>query len=108
MKSRQVGSVTVLQPMGYLTGGDETSELEQTIRSAAEAGNKALVINLAAVQHVNSTALGVLISAHENHVRRGGAVYACELHEGLPPTAEDVAPGISSLPAGRVNSLAIA
>ena len=31
LKSRQVGSITILQPKGYLTGGEETEELEKAI-----------------------------------------------------------------------------
>jgi len=72
MKQRQVGSIVVLSPKGYLTGGEETEELEQAIRTLSEGGNKHLVINLGETQHLNSTALGVLISAHSSYVRRGG------------------------------------
>ncbi len=72
MKQRQVGDVVVLAPKGDLAGGDETDELEKAIKTLGEAGNKHLVINLAETQHLNSTALGVLISAHSSYVRRGG------------------------------------
>lgn len=72
LKSRQVGSISILMPKGYLTGGEETEELERAIKSLAEEGNKHLVINLSETQHLNSTALGVLISAHSNYARRGG------------------------------------
>jgi anti-sigma B factor antagonist len=79
MKQRQVGNIVILSPKGYLTGGDETEELEQTIRSLGEGGNKHLVINLSETQHLNSTALGVLISAHSNYVRRGGQMKLCSV-----------------------------
>ena len=72
MKTRQVGDITILAPKGYLTGGEETDELEQAIKALGEAGNKQLIINLGETQHLNSTALGVLISAHSSYVRRGG------------------------------------
>ena len=77
MKQKQVGNVVVLAPKGYLTGGDETEELEKTIKSLSEGGNKHLIINLGETQHLNSTALGVLISAHSNYVRRGGQMKLC-------------------------------
>jgi len=79
MRERHVGSVTILGPKGYLTGGDETEELEQKIKALSEAGNKHLVINLGETQHLNSTALGVLISAHSNYVRRGGQMKLCSV-----------------------------
>ncbi|HEV2105311.1 MAG TPA: STAS domain-containing protein [Candidatus Eisenbacteria bacterium] len=72
LKSRQVGSITILMPKGYLTGGEETEELEKAIKQQSDENNKHLVINLSETQHLNSTALGVLISAHSNYVRRGG------------------------------------
>jgi anti-sigma B factor antagonist len=79
MKERQLGNVTILTPRGYLTGGDETDELDQKIQALSEAGNKNLVINLGETQHLNSTALGVLIKAHTNYVRRGGQVKLCSV-----------------------------
>jgi anti-sigma B factor antagonist len=79
MKERQAGNIVILSPKGYLTGGDETEELEQTIKKLGESGNKQLLINLAETQHLNSTALGVLISAHSNYVRRGGQMKLCSV-----------------------------
>ncbi len=81
MKQRQVGDVVVLAPKGYLTGGDETDELEQAIKGLGEGGNKHLVINLGETQHLNSTALGVLISAHSSYVRRGGQMKLCSVDQ---------------------------
>lgn len=79
MKMRQVGSVAILAPKGYLTGGDETDELQQAIQTLADGGNKSLVVNLGETQHLNSTALGVLIQAHTNYVRRGGQMKLCSV-----------------------------
>lgn len=79
MKQRQVGSIEILYPKGYLTGGEETDELEKLIKDFGEGGNRQLVINLAETQHLNSTALGVLISAHSNYVRRGGQMKLCSV-----------------------------
>ena len=77
MKSRQVGTIAILTPKGYLTGGEETEELERAIKQLGEEGNKHLIINLSETQHLNSTALGVLISAHSSYVRRGGQMKLC-------------------------------
>jgi anti-sigma B factor antagonist len=79
MKQRQVGQIAVLTPRGYLTGGEETDELERAIKSVSESGNKQLLINLGETQHLNSTALGVLISAHTNYVKRGGQMKLCSV-----------------------------
>lgn len=77
LKRRQVGSIVVLTPHGYLTGGEETEELDKTIKLLSEEGNKHLVINLSETQHLNSTALGTLISAHTSYTRRGGQMKLC-------------------------------
>jgi len=79
MKQRQVESIAVLSPKGYLTGGEETDELDRAIKQLGEGGNKHLLINLSETQHLNSTALGVLISAHSSYVRRGGQMKLCSV-----------------------------
>jgi anti-sigma B factor antagonist len=79
MKQRQVGDIVILAPKGYLTGGDETEELANAIKTLGEGGTKRLIINLSETQHLNSTALGVLIQAHTNYVRRGGQVKLCSV-----------------------------
>ena len=79
MKQRQVGSITILTPKGYLVGGEETDELEKAIRELADQGNKHLVVNLGETQHVNSTALGVLITGHTTYARRGGQMKLCSV-----------------------------
>lgn len=81
MKQRQVGNIVILAPKGYLTGGDETEELENAIKSLGEGGNKHLLINLSETQHLNSTALGVLISAHANYTRRNGQMKLCAVDQ---------------------------
>jgi anti-sigma B factor antagonist len=79
MKQRQVESIVVLTPKGYLTGGEETDELDRAIKQLGEGGNKHLLINLSETQHLNSTALGVLISAHSSYVRRNGQMKLCSV-----------------------------
>ncbi len=73
LKSRQVGSIAILTPRGYLTGGEETEELERGIKALGEEGNKHLVINLSETQHLNSTALGALT------VGAAGSLYSAAL-----------------------------
>jgi len=79
MKQRQVETIVILTPRGYLTGGDETDELERKIKELSDGGNKHLIVNLSETQHLNSTALGVLISAHSNYVRRQGHMKLCSV-----------------------------
>ncbi|MGH2574161.1 MAG: STAS domain-containing protein, partial [Ignavibacteria bacterium] len=64
-------------------GGDETDELRDEIKKLSDTGNLKLVIDLGEVSYLNSSALGVLISAHSNYVKRGGKVKLCQLNKNL-------------------------
>jgi anti-sigma B factor antagonist len=79
VKVKRLNGVVVAQPRGYLVGGEETDELEKLIRDLATEGNVHLVINLGETQHINSTALGVLITGHTNYARRGGQMKLCSV-----------------------------
>ncbi len=75
--------IIILQPKGNFVGGDETDELRDTIKKYAELGNKKLIIDLGDVLYLNSTALGVLISAHANYSKREGKIKLCQLNKNL-------------------------
>jgi anti-sigma B factor antagonist len=79
MKQRQVGPIAVLTPRGYLTGGEETDELDRAIATLIENGTRQLLINLSETQHLNSTALGVLIKAHHYFDENKGVMKLCSV-----------------------------
>jgi len=79
VKVRRLNGVVVATPRGYLVGGEETDELEKLIRDLAAEGNLHLVINLGDTQHINSTALGVLITGHTNYAKRQGQMKLCSV-----------------------------
>jgi anti-sigma B factor antagonist len=81
--SLQDGRIMVLHCKGNFVGGDETDELQNTIKKLSDAGNLKLVIDLGEVSYLNSSALGVLISAHANYTKRGGKVKLCQLNKNL-------------------------
>jgi anti-sigma B factor antagonist len=81
--SLQDGRISVLHCKGNFVGGDETDELQNTIKKLADAGNLKMVIDLGEVSYLNSSALGVLISAHANFTKRGGKVKLCQLNKNL-------------------------
>lgn len=78
-----VKGIVVLGPKGNFVGGDETDELRDTIKKYSELGNKKLIIDLGDVLYLNSTALGVLISAHANYSKREGKIKLCQLNKNL-------------------------
>lgn len=75
--------IIILQPKGNFVGGDETDELRDLIKKYSELTNKKLVIDLGDVLYLNSTALGVLISAHANYSKREGKIKLCQLNKNL-------------------------
>ncbi len=81
--SLQDGNIIVLKLKGNFVGGDETDELQNTIKKLSENGNLKLVIDLGEVSYLNSSALGVLISAHENYTKREGRVKLCQLNKNI-------------------------
>jgi anti-sigma B factor antagonist len=81
--SLQDGKIIVLKLKGNFVGGDETDELQDKIKKLAESGNEKLVIDLGEVSYLNSSALGVLISAHANYAKRNGKVKLCQLNKNL-------------------------
>lgn len=72
MRKETVEGIDVLGPRGYLTGGDDTDELEAKLKELTDAGTLFIVLDLTKVNYVNNTALGVLISYNAQCIRRGG------------------------------------
>lgn len=75
--------IVIISPKGNFVGGDETDELRDSIKKYSEEGNKNLLIDLGDVLYLNSTALGVLISAHANYSKREGKIKLCQLNKNL-------------------------
>jgi anti-sigma B factor antagonist len=81
LKSVMHGPVAVLSPEGTLWGGEETNQLRDAIDELVKQGNMFLVLDLSKVNHLNSTALGLLVSTHTNYTKRGGSVKLCALEK---------------------------
>ncbi len=75
--------IVIISPKGNFVGGNETDELKETIKKYSDADNKKMIIDLGEVLYLNSTALGVLISAHANYTKRQGKIVLCRLNKNL-------------------------
>ncbi len=78
----QIGGV-ILHLRGQFIGGEETDELRDTLNKLAENEKNKVIINLANVTYLNSTALGILISAHTHFVKRNGQVILCNVSKSI-------------------------
>ncbi len=77
------GKVAILEPKGSLVGGDETDELRETVNDLLKKDNKKLIVDLGKVTYMNSTAIGVLVSAHTSYANRGGKVVLCNVNKSI-------------------------
>lgn len=78
----QIGG-SIMSLKGEFIGGTETDELKEKLKEIAEQEKKKLIIDLDNVTYLNSTALGVLISAHSNFVKRDGEIILCNVSESI-------------------------
>ncbi|QOV91590.1 STAS domain-containing protein [Humisphaera borealis] len=69
---RQSGSVTILDLAGKLTSAECGGALHGAVRTAIDQGKKRLLLNLAAVSHIDSSGIGELVSSYTTTVQSGG------------------------------------
>lgn len=74
VKRRDVEGVAVLDLAGRLMGGPEAAEFEREIQRLLAEGRVHVLVNLDRVNWINSTGLGVLISAYTAVRGAGGAL----------------------------------
>lgn len=77
------GTIGVIEAKGSLVGGEETDELRRYVADFLQQGVKKLVIDLSKVTYLNSTAIGVLVSAHTSFARNKGQVKLCGVNRNI-------------------------
>ncbi len=75
--------IGLIEPKGSLTGGDETIELRQAVAGFLDREYQKLIIDLSKVTYLNSTAIGVLVSAHTSYARKGWQVKICGVNKNI-------------------------
>jgi anti-anti-sigma factor len=78
----QIGG-TVLHLKGQFIGGEETDILRDTLKEVTEQKKNRLLINLEKTTFLSSIALGVLISAHTNFVKREGKIVLANVNKSI-------------------------
>jgi anti-sigma B factor antagonist len=77
------GKIGVIEVKGSLVGGEETDELRSAVADFVEQGTKKLIIDLSKVTYLNSTAIGVLVSAHTTFSKNNGHVKVCGINKNI-------------------------
>lgn len=77
--SREVDGVTILDLNGRITLGEGSVQLREAIRDLIGKGQKALLLNLAEVNYIDSSGLGELVSAYTTAKNQGAALKLLKL-----------------------------
>lgn len=83
VKVSSVDDIRIVEPRGEFIGGDETEELRAALAAEGEQGTMKLLVDLAGVSYLNSTALGVLIAAHANFSKRDASIALCSVSDNI-------------------------
>jgi len=78
----QIGG-TIIHMKGQFVGGEETDQLRDALKTISDSQKNKLIINLKETTYLNSTALGVLISAHATYVKRDGKIILCNISKSI-------------------------
>ena len=73
--------IGLVEVSGTLLGGDEIDQFRDTIRPFLEGGCQNLIIDLDGVTHMNSIAVGVLVSTLTSYVRRNWRIKLCGVNK---------------------------
>jgi anti-sigma B factor antagonist len=68
------GGIALIEAKGSLIGGEETTEVRQAVAGFVERQYDKLIIDLGKVTYLNSTAIGILVSAHTTYSKKGWKV----------------------------------
>ena len=69
---RAIGDATVVDVRGKIEIGDECAALHELIIKQLGEGHKRIILNLADVKYIDSSGLGVLVSAFTTMRKQGG------------------------------------
>ena len=81
IKKREVGEITVLDLSGKIMGGDDFDLFNNAIKDLVNDGHVDIVLNLKSVKWINSSGLGLMVSAYTSLVKQGGRMKVCEVSE---------------------------
>ncbi|MDO9693568.1 MAG: STAS domain-containing protein [Candidatus Latescibacteria bacterium] len=72
IKERKRDGVVILELNGKLMGGPDAAVFNDTLKTLIHEGHRNVLVDLARVNWVNSTGLGILISGYSTVRRSGG------------------------------------
>ncbi len=79
--SREVAKVTILDLTGRIVLGDEIDQLRTAVRNLLAAGKNRIVLNLAAVDYIDSSGVGELVGSFTTVRNSGGELKLLSLSQ---------------------------
>ncbi len=76
-----MGDVMVLNLSGKIMGGPDHEKFQSEIKSLISDGHVDILLNMSRVNWVNSTGLGILVSAFHTLKKNGGQLKICEVSD---------------------------
>ena len=73
-KTRQVGTVSIVDLNGKITLGESSGVLRDELNSLLAMGQKHIVVNMANVSYVDSAGLGELVGKYTTATNQGGSI----------------------------------
>ena len=83
MKIKQAlqGEIMVLSVSGKIMGGPDHEKFQTEIKELIASGHVDVLLNMSKVSWVNSTGLGILVSAFHTLKKNGGRMKICEVND---------------------------
>lgn len=81
IKQSPMGDVMVLNLSGKIMGGPDHDKFQSEIKTLVSAGSVDILLNMSKVNWVNSTGLGILVSAFHTLKKNGGQLKICEVSD---------------------------
>lgn len=75
--------IGLIDVSGSLIGGEETDKLRAAVAGFVDRQYERLIIDLSNVTYLNSTAIGVLVSAHTTYTRRNWQIKLCGISKNV-------------------------
>ncbi len=81
IKQNLAGDVMVLNLSGKIMGGPDHEKFQNEIKTLIADGHVDILLNMSKVNWVNSTGLGILVSAFHTLKKNGGQLKICEVSD---------------------------
>lgn len=78
ISNKQIGDVSVVALKGRILLGEESNSLRERLKSLI-GDRKKIVLNMANVTYIDSTGLGILVSAHVSAQKQGTDLHLSDL-----------------------------